>query len=111
MVMTSGFPESDVRKLARITKTMVSKYRTHCSNRLSRLPQRSNVRYAAVAHVELDLTLSGAGSPSDTSSEQVIKNRIVPSALFHRRNVHQRPKIILAPAVSQRQVKHLARSN
>jgi hypothetical protein len=47
MVTTFGFRESGARKLGRITQKMVSKYRTHCSNKLSRSPQRSKVKHAA----------------------------------------------------------------
>ena len=45
MVMTSGSPESDVRKLAPITQKMVSKYRTHCSNKLSRYRLNNDLRH------------------------------------------------------------------
>ena len=46
MVMTSGFPESDVRELAPITQKMVSKYRTHCSNKLSRYRRNNDLRHS-----------------------------------------------------------------
>lgn len=45
MVTTFGFRESGARKLGRITQKMVSKYRTHCSNKLSRYRLNNDLRH------------------------------------------------------------------